>query len=237
MDYTQESLRSRKYLSLEQALDISGLTLPELRRAMTLGFVRAVDVGNTSFVENISLKEYLQKKSSASGRYQPSGDQSRFFPDQESLDEDSHLTQKEREVFRRALARESRTVSQLATAPQVSIALLILFALTLALPISETVHSGKLSAAQTYFVNAHLKEVTADKVETLLVRANATQKDAAETFGERMVPAEKRDYFAGYQEKQGANALASWFESISEGVDALALRVYETIEGAIRPLR
>jgi hypothetical protein len=235
MDYAEESLRSRKYLSLEQALDISGLTLPELRRAMALSFVRAVEIGNTSFVEHLSLKEYLERKSGESSEFSSSNAQSMFFPDEPSLDEDNHSNQKEREMFQKALERDSRTASQLATTPYAAIALLILFALTLALPISQTVQTGKLSSAQSYFTNAHLKEVTAEKVETLLVRANTTQQNVIDVVGERVAATERKDYFATYQEQQRVSALDSWFGAISEGIDALALGVYETIEGFIRP--
>ncbi|MEX0933421.1 MAG: hypothetical protein WDZ74_01575 [Candidatus Paceibacterota bacterium] len=235
MNYVEESLTSRKYLSLAQALDVSGLSLPELRRAMALGVIRGVDVGNTSFVEHFSLKKYIEQKSGEKEHPQTAGTQSTFFPDQDSLDEDTHLNQKEREMFRAALERDSETTSKLATAPYASIALLVLFALTLALPISQTIDSEKLSSAQSFFTHAQLKEVTTDKVETLLVRANTTQQTAIQAVEEKIVSTEKRDYFAGYQEQQGANAFAAWFESISEGIDSLALRVYETIEATRQP--
>lgn len=228
MNYAHESLTSRKYLSLEQALNTSGLTAPELKRAIALGSVRAVDIGNTSFVEHFSLKEYIEKKSSVTH----AGTQSAFYPNERSLDEDNHSNQKEREMFHAALARDSEVTSQLATAPYASIALLILFAFTLALPISETIHSGKMSTAQTFFANAQLKEVTTDKVESLLTRANTAQKGAVETARERIISQEKKDYVAKYQEQQSASALGSWFESISDAIKALSLRVYETIEAA-----
>lgn len=232
MNYAHESLASRKYLSLEQAMDSFGITAPELKRAIALGSVRAVDIGNTSFVEHFSLKEYLEKEKDAAGGSVSSGTRSTFYSNKHSLDEDNHSNQKEREVFQRALERDSETASQLATAPYATIALLILFAFTLALPISQTVHSEKMTSAQAFFANAKLKEVTTDKVETLLTRAHTVQRGVVETVEERVVPDERRDYFAGYQEQQSANVLTAWLGSISEGIDALALRVYEMVEAA-----
>jgi hypothetical protein len=237
MDYSGPSYSSLVYLTLDRAMEVSGLTLPELKRAIVLGFIKVADIGNTTFVDSLSLAEYTGSRERNFSEIRNTGTPSVFFKASELFPEDNHTSPKEREVFREALARDTTAGNPLSTVPYVSVGIFIFIALLLSLPAPQDTGTENLISAEEYYARGSLKEITTQNVNSLLAQTSSAYADRESETSPASMPAERRDYFALHRENLGASPVEVWFESIQEGIKALALGVYEAIETVVKPLR
>jgi hypothetical protein len=227
MDYSREILDSKKYLTVRGALEHSGLTAPELKRAIALGFVTTAEIGTATFVEKRSLDEYSGFSASTAPSYSRAKVlASPFVPSSLRIEEDNHTDPKERAVFAQALERERGTVSSLSVAPYISVAALALFALILSIP-TPSRDVGAREEAKAFFTQASIKEVTESAVSDVLARASEGSSGLAK--GAPQSESRRTNPYAFSLEEQRAHALSAFFGSISEAIENLAVRVYESL--------
>lgn len=150
MSYVADTLSGAKYLSIQSALEESELNKEELERAMALGFVVAIEVGTTKFIERDSLRRYLVAQE----------EKNRI------LFEDGLISvpikNKDQDVFEEALSRELAIEKRQSLVPAIIAASLAIVALLLAIPLPQEMESTRAAAAEiimppglhTFFSNA-----------------------------------------------------------------------------------
>jgi biopolymer transport protein ExbD len=237
MDYFGTSHSSGAYLTLDRAMEISGLTLPELKRAVVLGSIKVADIGNTTFVDSLSLGEYLEIHNGMRTVTKDKGSPSVFFEGGNVFEDDNYLDPKEREVFREALARDMTTGARVSVAPYVFVSLLVMVAFVLSLPTSRNSGTENLASAKDYYARASVKEITTESVSAILTETNSAYKNKETDTELEPEGKERKDYFALHRENLGASAVETWFESIKAGINKIAIGVYEAIETVVAPLR
>src|SRR5690606_9150337 len=87
--------------------------------------------------------------------------------------------------------------------------------------------AGAGEEAKAFFTQASIKEVTESAVSDVLARASEGSSGLEE--GAPQGESRKANPYAFSPEEQRAHALSAFFGSISEAIDNLAVRVYESL--------
>lgn len=227
MSHFSESLSQRKYVSFEAALEGSGLTLPELKRATALSFIETIEVGHNTFIEANSLREYIEAKEEHGTALKEADTQARAAhraPDADKSDTDR--------VFKEALHRDEETRSQLSIVPYVAVGALLVIAVLISLPSLGGGGETSQGRAERFYAHSELKEAAKEQVSALFFPEREEAPESARGWARN---AGKEARFQGI-DGQGAEAARAFVASVSGAVDSIAVNVYLNLTSLIQSL-
>lgn len=229
MSHFSESLSQRKYVSFEAALEVSGLTLPELKRATALSFIETIEVGHNIFIEANSLKEYIEAKEEHGAAQEEGGARVHTSSANTSGSDKSDASR----VFKEALDRDEKTRSQLSIVPYVAVGALLAIAILISLP-SLGGGGGEASQgrAERFYAHSELKEAAKEQVSALFFPEKEEAPESARGWARN---AGKEARFQG-MDGQGAEAARAFAASVSGAVDTIAVNVYLNVKALVQSL-
>lgn len=231
MDYSHEQLHGAKYIPLEIAQKESGLPLPDLKRAITLGVIATAEIGNTLFLERTSLNRFL------SGGEDVEEERADVFLDSLTsrlrkqevifMDEDHENDPKEQAVFREALMRDKTASSLISPMPLVSTLALAFVALILSLPTPRMYDVNPTGLAA--ISQKDVKEATHDEIYAFFnYTTEETSGAVARGFNTPHAPLDTNILETQNIRDQQASAIGAWFSATRDALAKLALHVYHT---------
>jgi len=232
MDYSRATFQGAKYIPLETAQKESELPLPDLKRAISLGFIMTAEIGNTLFVERSSLERY-----GAGGKNRETKIEDVFsdpvtseLRKQEGFftDEDNQSDTRENIVFREALERDKTVVSLISPRPYVSVITVAVIALILALPVSNMQNVSDPTALAV-FSRKDMKKATRDEIYAFFNYTSTRSETVTRGLSVVSTPSATSETNASVFSNQQASAIDVWLSSTSAALAKLALGVYHNV--------
>lgn len=140
MNYVAETISGTKYISVPAAQEESGLLKEELERAMALGFVTAIEVGTTKFIERSSLNKYVEVQN----------EKETFLVSDPASWAETAVPQKEKTMISESLSRELAIQKREPLVPAVIAAALAIVALMLAMPLPDDLTETRAAAVEVF---------------------------------------------------------------------------------------